>query len=162
MLLNSTMTPDGRVGRAGGLARGWERFRGWRRARPFVGGLLLFLSGAVIFLSTQLDLGSIKVQMGIEGFQAVLIPIALALLGVLAVLMPAHHVFYGVIALAVAVYSVIGVNLGGFFIGMLLGAIGGVLVVAWAKPGPKRVRPRKAERSRPLDDARPGEDVLAS
>ena len=45
--------------------------------------------------------------------------------------MPAHHVFYGVIALAVAVYSLVGVNLGGFFVGMLLASVGGVLTVAW-------------------------------
>lgn len=116
----------------------WSRFRSWRRARPFVGGLLLVVSGIEIFLSTQLDLGNIRVQMGIEGFQAVVIPVLLALLGVLAMLMPAHHVFYGVIALVIAVYSIIGVNLGGFFVGMLLGAIGGILVVAW---GPRKAKP---------------------
>jgi hypothetical protein len=45
--------------------------------------------------------------------------------------MPVHRVFYGVISLVVSVYSLIGVNLGGFFIGMLLGSVGGVMVVAW-------------------------------
>jgi len=134
-----TAMPIHRRGRhaAGGLRRGWDGFRRWRRARPFVGGLLIVLAGAEIFLSTQLDLGNIRVQMGIEGFQAVLIPIVLALLGVLAIVMPAHHVFYGVIALVVAVYSIIGVNLGGFFAGMLLGAVGGVLVAAWGRPVPR-------------------------
>jgi len=109
-------------------------FRRWRRQRPFVGGLLLVLSGIEIFLSTQLELGAIKLQMGLEGFQAVIIPIGLALLGVLAVAMPAHHLFYGIIALVVAIYSIIGVNLGGFFVGMILGAVGGILVVSWARP----------------------------
>ncbi|UUT36329.1 DUF6114 domain-containing protein [Microbacterium elymi] len=60
-----------------------------------------------------------------------MIPLVLILLGALAVAMPAHHVFYGVLALAVAVYSLIGVNLGGFVLGMLLGCIGGILIVAW-------------------------------
>lgn len=109
----------------------WGRFRAWRRGRPFVGGLLLVIAGVEIFLSTQLDLGNIKVQMGIEGFQATLIPILLALMGLLVLAMPAHHVFYGVIALVVAVYSIVGVNLGGFFLGMLLGSVGGILAVAW-------------------------------
>jgi hypothetical protein len=112
----------------------WTRFRGWQRRRPFVGGLLLILAGAEMFLSTQLDLGNIRVQMGIEGFQATLIPIILVMLGALVMAMPAHHVFYGVIALAVALYSIVGVNLGGFFVGMLLGAVGGVLAVAWLAP----------------------------
>jgi hypothetical protein len=107
------------------------RVRGWRRRRPFAGGLLLVLAGVEIFLSTQLDLGNIRVQMGIEGFQATLIPVLLVVLGALVMAMPAHHVFYGVIALVVAVYSIVGVNLGGFFAGMLLGAVGGVLAVAW-------------------------------
>jgi hypothetical protein len=31
----------------------------------------------------------------------------------------------------IAVYSLIGVNLGGFFVGMLLGSVGGILVVSW-------------------------------
>jgi hypothetical protein len=31
----------------------------------------------------------------------------------------------------VAIYSLVGVNMGGFIIGMLLSGAGGVLVVAW-------------------------------
>jgi membrane protein implicated in regulation of membrane protease activity len=91
-----------------------------------------------MFFSGQLDIGHIHVQLGIEGLQATIIPIALILLGVLAITMPAHHVFYGVIALAVAVYSLVGVNLGGFLIGMVLSCVGGVLVTAWM---PRRTAP---------------------
>ncbi|MET0991101.1 MAG: DUF6114 domain-containing protein [Lacisediminihabitans sp.] len=105
--------------------------RQWLRSRPAVGGLLVALSGVELFFSGQLDIGKFHVQLGIEGLQATIVPIALVALGLLAMLMPVHHVFYGVIALALAVYSLIGVNLGGFIIGMLLGAVGGVLVVAW-------------------------------
>ena len=120
-------------------------FGAWYRSRPFVGGVLTMLAGVEIFLSSQLDLGDIRVQLGIEGFQATVIPIALLLLGLLAILMPAHHVFYGVIALVVAVYSLVGVNLGGFVVGMLLGCIGGILVVAWM-PGRLTRRERRAAR----------------
>ncbi|MFF1878499.1 DUF6114 domain-containing protein [Leifsonia sp. NPDC058230] len=109
----------------------WSRFRAWRSERPFVGGLLTVLAGVELFFSGQLDFGKIHVQLGIEGLQATIIPLVLVLLGVLAVVMPVHRIFYGVIALAVSVYSLIGVNLGGFFIGMLLGAVGGILTVAW-------------------------------
>ncbi|WP_285115987.1 DUF6114 domain-containing protein [Leifsonia sp. fls2-241-R2A-40a] len=107
------------------------RFRAWRRRRPFVGGLLTALGGVELFFSGQLDIGKIHVQLGIEGLQATIIPILLVLLGTLIIAMPAHRIFYGVIALAVAVYSLIGVNLGGFFIGMLLSTVGGILTVAW-------------------------------
>ena len=112
-------------------AGAWSRFRAWRRRRPFVGGVLTALGGIEMFFSGQLDIGKIHVQLGIEGLQATIIPILLVLLGVLAIAMPAHRIFYGVIALAVAVYSLVGVNLGGFFIGMLLATVGGILTVAW-------------------------------
>ncbi|MEV4738305.1 MULTISPECIES: DUF6114 domain-containing protein [unclassified Microbacterium] len=110
------------------------RFRAWCRQRPFIGGILVALGGIEMLFSGQLDIGHLHVQLGIEGLQATIIPVVLLLLGILAITMPAHHVFYGVIALAVALYSLIGVNLGGFLIGMLLSVIGGVLVVAWMAP----------------------------
>lgn len=109
----------------------WQRFRGWARRRPFIGGLLVVIAGFEMFFSGQLDIGHLHVQLGIEGLQATIIPIALVLLGILAIFMPVHHVFYGVLSLAVALYSLIGVNLGGFLIGMILASVGGVLVVAW-------------------------------
>lgn len=107
------------------------RFRAWRRGRPFVGGVLTALGGVEMFFSGQLDIGKIHVQLGIEGLQATIIPVLLLLLGILVIAMPAHRIFYGVIALAVAVYSLVGVNLGGFFVGMLLSTVGGILTVAW-------------------------------
>lgn len=140
MLLNAAAAGAARVAGAHATGRR-ERFRSWRRSRPFVGGLLTALGGVEMFFSGQLDIGKIHVQLGIEGLQATIIPIVLVLLGVLVIAMPAHHVFYGVIALAVAVYSLVGVNLGGFFVGMLLASVGGVLTVAWM--------PRKAD----ADDA---------
>lgn len=112
-------------------------FRVWRRQRPFIGGILVAAGGVEMFFSGQLDIGHLRIQMGIEGMQATLIPIVLLLLGILAITMPAHHIFYGIIALAVAIYSLVGVNLGGFLIGMILSTVGGVLVVAWM--GPKTV-----------------------
>jgi hypothetical protein len=109
----------------------WKGFHAWRMTRPFVGGLLAALAGVEMFFSGQLDVGNIHVQLGIEGFQATIIPVMLVLLGTLVVLMPAHRIFYGVLILAVSVYSLVGVNLGGFFVGMLMGAVGGILAVAW-------------------------------
>jgi len=106
----------------------------WRRQRPFVGALLIAIAGVEMFLSTQLDIGKLHIQLGIEGFQATVIPVGFVLLAALLLAMPQHRVFYGVIALALSLYSIVGVNLGGFLIGMLLSAIGGVLAVSWAPP----------------------------
>ncbi|MDP5227987.1 MULTISPECIES: DUF6114 domain-containing protein [Arthrobacter] len=119
-------------------------FRAWRKQRPFLGGLLVALGGVEMFFSGQLDIGRLHIQLGIEGLQATVIPIALVLLGVLAMLMPAHRVFYGVLALVVAIYSLVGVNLGGFLLGMLLAGTGGVLVVAWMGPQAAKARERTA------------------
>lgn len=110
-------------------ARG--RFRTWRRSRPFWGGLLTILAGLELFGSGQLDLGHIHLQFGVQGMQATIIPLVLVLLGVLVWAMPVHRVFYGVIALVLSVYSLIGVNLGGFVIGMILGIVGAVVTVSW-------------------------------
>lgn len=109
----------------------WTEFRAWRRKRPFVGAVLTALAGIEMFFSGQLDLGNIHVQVGIEGLQSTIIPVLLVTLGLLAMFNQVHRIFYGVISLAVAVYSLIGLNLGGFFVGMLLAAVGGVLVVSW-------------------------------
>ncbi|MGX5697217.1 DUF6114 domain-containing protein [Agromyces soli] len=116
--------------RAGGFA-------GWYRSRPLVGALVTVIAGVALFFSSQLELGHLTVHVGIEGMQATILPIVLSLSGVLAIAMPAHRVFYGVIALVIAVYSLVAVNLGGFFIGFLLGCVGGVMVVSWA---PRRAR----------------------
>ncbi len=110
------------------------RFRAWRRRRPLVGGLLVALGGIEMFFSGQLDIGQLHIQLGIEGLQATVIPLVLVLLGILLISMPAHRIFYGVIALAVAVYSLVGVNLGGFLLGMLLSTVGGIIAVSWAPP----------------------------
>jgi hypothetical protein len=126
------------------VSRWWHAFVAWARKRPFIGGLLMVLAGVEMFFSGQLTVGTMHVQVGIEGFQATIIPIVLVLVGVLAALMPQHRIFYGVIGLVVAVYSLVGVNLGGFFVGMLLAAVGGVLIVSWM--------PRKAIDGEQSDD----------
>ncbi|GAB4084477.1 hypothetical protein GCM10028784_11070 [Myceligenerans cantabricum] len=119
-------------------------FGPWRRQRPFVGAVLVILAGLELLLSGPIDLGALadrfglagvpdmQLAVGIEGFQAIVLPIVLILLGVLSMLQPVHRVFYGVITLVISVYTLSGVNLGGWVVGFLLGAIGGVVVVSWS------------------------------
>ncbi|MEN5073558.1 DUF6114 domain-containing protein [Isoptericola cucumis] len=115
---------------AGGPTRR-ARFAAWRRERPFAGGVLAVLSGLVLYFSGRLELDSFEIQLGIEGMQSTLLPVALVALGVLLVVQPQFRVFYGIITLAISVYSLLGVNLGGFGIGMVLGVVGGILAVSW-------------------------------
>ena len=140
MLLNPGDGPA-QAGRPGLRTRlaGWRRdFRPWRRQRPFVGGVLVALAGLEMLLSGPIKLDqlgmNVVLQFGVEGAQATILPIALVLLGILSITQPVHRIFYGVIALAISVYSIAGVNLGGWVVGFLLGVIGGIVVVSWAPP----------------------------
>ncbi|MFJ3403393.1 DUF6114 domain-containing protein [Promicromonospora sp. NPDC090134] len=127
------------AGRPGLRARfaDWRRdFRPWRRQRPFVGGVLVVLAGLEMLLSGPIKLDqlgmNVVLRFGVEGAQATILPLALVLLGILVIAQPVHRIFYGVIALAISVYSIAGVNLGGWIIGFLLGVVGGIIVVSWA------------------------------
>ena len=132
----------------------WERFGAWRRSRPFWGGLITIVAGLELFGSGQLDFGHLHLQFGVQGMQATILPIVLVLLGILAWTMPVHRVFYGVIALVVSIYSLIGVNFGGFMLGTVLGIVGSVWTLAWLprdaaepadEPATEASRPRHAE-----------------
>ncbi|MEV4623390.1 DUF6114 domain-containing protein [Asanoa sp. NPDC049573] len=111
--------------------RTWRGFGRWRRSRPFWGGLLLLLSGTEIFLSTQLSLGGLSFQLGPTGFLSWVIPTILVACGVLAWATPQQRMFYAIVGAVTAVFSLIGVNLGGFFLGLILGIIGAGLVFGW-------------------------------
>ncbi|GAB6938698.1 DUF6114 domain-containing protein [Isoptericola variabilis] len=111
-----------------------QRFAAWRRDRPFWGGTLAILSGVVLWFSGRLQIDNFEIQLGIEGMQSTLLPVGLVLLGALILAQPQFRVFYGVITLAISVYSLLGVNLGGFGVGMILGVVGGILAVSWMPP----------------------------
>ncbi|MEV6597857.1 DUF6114 domain-containing protein [Actinoplanes sp. NPDC051346] len=112
-------------------------YRHWRRTRPYWGGKLLVLSGVELFLSANLTLGDMQVHFGPEGFLSYLLPLLLVLCGLLTWFTPGQRIFYGILGLLTAVYSLIGLNLGGFFIGMFLGILGGALVLAWTPQRPQ-------------------------
>jgi hypothetical protein len=112
------------------------KFRRWRRSRPFWGGLLLILAGAelvLIPLSGILLHGAVKlvIYIGIGGVFGVLIGLLLITAGLLLWISPAHKTFYAMAGVILAVLSFIASNLGGFFLGMLLGITGGSLAFAW-------------------------------
>jgi uncharacterized protein DUF6114 len=119
----------------------WSKFRLWRRSRPFWGGLFLLLSALELFLSANLTLKNLQVHVGQEGYLSYLLPAVLLLCAILTWVSPGQRFFYGILGLLTALYSFLGLNLGGFFLGMLLGIVGGALVVSW---GPPRVKPGAA------------------
>jgi hypothetical protein len=127
--------------RRGSAAR--AGYRGWRRTRPFWGGLLLVLSGLELLalpLTGVLVKGQIKlvIYIGIGGVFGVLIGILLVVAGIAVWVNPVHRVFYGIAGIVLGIVSFPASNLGGFVLGMLLAIIGGALAFAWvpAEPAP--------------------------
>jgi hypothetical protein len=132
----------------------WAKFRRWRRKRPFWGGLFLILSAILFFLTSNLGFSNFEIHLGPTGFLSYVIPLVVLLCGLLSWVSPEQRLFYGIIALVTALYSMIGLNFGGFGVSMLAGFVGGALVVAW---GPPRIRPGAAQDSPPDGDS--GDDA---
>jgi hypothetical protein len=103
----------------------------WRHARPFWGGLFVFLGGAEMFLTVKAPL-PVVVHVGMQGFIGYLLPIVLALLGLLIIVNPAQRLFYSLVAAVLALASWLTSNLGGFVIGLLLALVGSALTFAWS------------------------------
>ena len=112
----------------------WDKFSRWRRHRPFWGGLFLLLAALELLYTANMNLGDVQIHLGPQGFLSYLLPLLLIIAGVLCWFTPGQRMFYGIIGLLTALYSFIGLNLGGFFLGMLLGIVGGALVIAWGPP----------------------------
>jgi hypothetical protein len=130
---------------------------GWAFYRPFWGGLLMLLSGFELFISGNLDL-AVEVHFGPTGFLSYVIPLMMLLCGALSWFTPQQRLFYGILGTVVALYALIGLNLGGFFLGTVLGLVGGGLTVAWtpdspsSDPDPDPVDPAPEDEDGRLDD----------
>ncbi|MBB4930056.1 hypothetical protein F4561_000876 [Lipingzhangella halophila] len=116
--------------RPGRGARARVVFRNWRRSRPFWGGLLVTLGGAIIVLAPLAPL-PLLIQQGIAGISGYIVGLLLIALGLLAWFQPMQRSFFGIVAILLSLASFVTSNFGGFVIGMLLGLVGGALVFAW-------------------------------
>lgn len=129
------------------LRGGRERFRVWRRTRPFWGGLLLAVAGIEILVAPAAQSLILPIDLiihaGIAGVSGTLIGLLLIGIGVLSWLQPAQNAFFGIVGLLLALVTFVTSNFGGFVIGMLIGIVGGALVFAW---GPDRAGSRRSKR----------------
>ncbi|MFB9238587.1 DUF6114 domain-containing protein [Plantactinospora siamensis] len=147
--------------RPGAPTRAWRAFRRWRRSRPFWGGLLLLLAGVEIFETTQRSIGDLEVHFGPTGFLSWLIPAILVACGLLLWVTPQQRLFYSIVGSLTAVYSLIAVNFGGFFLGMLLGMVGAALGFAWTpRRLPAPVEPVPAPDLEYDDEPEDAEDLV--
>jgi hypothetical protein len=118
-----------------GFARTRRKFRAWRRVRPFWAGVLLILAALPIlyFPYFHLSLGGLTLAMSTTaGAGSLVIGILLIVLGICMWFQPQIKIFGGVAAILLSLVSLPVSNFGGFFIGLLLGMIGGALAIAWA------------------------------
>ncbi|MFJ2115853.1 MULTISPECIES: DUF6114 domain-containing protein [unclassified Streptomyces] len=113
-------------------------FARWRRARPFWGGLLLLLGGGEILLTERASV-SVVLHAGAGGIAAYLLPLVMAVCGLLILTNPGQRLFYSVIGVLVSLGTWVTSNLGGFFVGLLLGVIGSSLAFGWLPDQEPRV-----------------------
>ncbi|WP_235980875.1 DUF6114 domain-containing protein [Streptomyces albidus (ex Kaewkla and Franco 2022)] len=108
----------------------WRRWRGWRRGRPFWGGLLTVVAGAEIGV---IPLAPLKVMLhqGTAGIPSVVLALILVVLGLSAWFSPQYRGLAGILTVLLAAAALVLSNLGGFMIGTLLGVVGGALIFAW-------------------------------
>jgi hypothetical protein len=132
----------------GAYRRGRLAFRHWRRTRAFWGGFLLVLSGSEILYTYNAPF-KVVIHFGLYGIAGFALPVLVLLLGLLVWFDPEHRVFYSIIALLAAAGTWLTSNLGGFFIGMLLGLAGATLTYGWsnAPVAPKKAMADKANRA---------------
>ena len=105
-------------------------FRRWRARRPFWGGLLLALGGAEILLTEKVSL-KVAMHIGMQGMTGYLLPVVMLLCGLLILFSPGQRLFYSIVGILCTLGSWVTSNLGGFFIGLLLGIVGSCMTFGW-------------------------------
>ncbi|EGX55866.1 hypothetical protein SZN_30702 [Streptomyces zinciresistens K42] len=120
-------------------------FRGWRADRPFWGGLLLALGGGWILLTMKASL-KVVLRVGMQGLAGYLLPTLMVLLGLLVLFHPAQRLFYSLTGVLVSLGSWLTSNLGGFFVGLLLGVVGSCLAFGWLPDQEPRLSRRARKR----------------
>ncbi|WP_234367516.1 MULTISPECIES: DUF6114 domain-containing protein [Streptomyces] len=123
-------------------------FRRWRAHRPFWGGLLLALGGSEILLTEKASL-KVVMHIGMQGLAGYLLPSLMVLLGLLILFNPSQRLFYSVTGVLLSLGTWLTSNLGGFFLGLLLGVTGSCLTFGWLPDQePRRGRRRRGKRAR--------------
>ncbi|MEE1757943.1 DUF6114 domain-containing protein [Streptomyces sp. SP18BB07] len=127
-------------------------FREWRGHRPFAGGLLLALGGAEILLTMKAPLPVI-LKIGMQGLAGYLLPSLMIVCGLLIIFNPAQRLFYSILGIMLSLGTWLTSNIGGFVVGLLMGAVGSTLAFGWLpdqEPRQKRAEKRaeKAARAR--------------
>ncbi|GGQ71200.1 DUF6114 domain-containing protein [Streptomyces asoensis] len=126
-----------------------DRFRVWRGHRPFAGGVLLVLGGAEILVTMKAPLPVI-LHVGMQGLAGYLLPSLMVVCGLLILFNPTQRLFYSIIAILLSLGTWLTSNIGGFVVGLLLGAVGSSISFGWLpdqEPRKSRRQERKEART---------------
>jgi hypothetical protein len=88
-----------------------------------------------------LRLGGLTIHQGIAGIASWLMALLMALMALVMWFQPHLRAIAGVATILFALASFLTSNFGGFFLGMLLGMVGGAMAVAWDVSEPKAKTP---------------------
>lgn len=125
------------------LARAWLAWRGWRRSRPFWGGLWCVVGGLIIAYAPLTAFKLILVA-GTAVWAGILMGLLVVLMGLVLWFGPSQRTVAAVLAITFSVVSLITSNLGGYFAGMIFGVVGGALGFAWVPVSARApVRPER-------------------
>ncbi|MFF4343235.1 DUF6114 domain-containing protein [Kitasatospora sp. NPDC001540] len=130
-------------------------FAGWRGRRPFWGGLLVVLAGSEILFTEKAPMRMV-IRIGMLGLAGYIVPGLMVLCGLLLIFHPVQRIFYSLVAVLATLGSWVTSNLGGFFIGLLLGLIGSSLSFGWLPDQPRRRRLLRREPKRGADGGADG------
>ncbi|MHB9858250.1 DUF6114 domain-containing protein [Streptomyces sp. YIM S03343] len=122
------------------------RFRQWRGGRPFVGGVLLTVGGAEILVTMKAPLG-VLLHIGMQGVAGLLLPVLMMVCGLLVLFNPAQRLFYSILGILLSLGTWVTSNLGGFFIGLLLGATGSCMAFGWLPDQEPRIGRRQRRKA---------------
>jgi hypothetical protein len=107
-----------------------QRFRRWRRTRPFAGGLLTMLGGLIV-LAGPLSLIRLAVTPGSTVPVGLTVGALIVLMGLFQWITPFYSLMAGAVTVVLSLVSLLTASFGGLVIGMLLSLTGGALAVAW-------------------------------
>jgi hypothetical protein len=125
-----------------------DRFRHFRRTRPFWAGLFT-IAGGIEILLLPLSPVADMVLLGVAGMSGALIGVLLVVTGLFVWFSPPNRTLSGVLTLVFSLASFVVSNLGGLIVGMVLGLVGGALTLAWTPDRSQRGGRRRR-------DGRPG------
>lgn len=108
-------------------------FAEWRAERPFAGGSLLMLAGILIaWVPAHMVFELLMIQPAVTVLGS-LFAVLVFLTGVFALRLPEYADELGILGVTLSILSLFGA-LGGLFVGMLVGIVGGNLCYAWTGP----------------------------